>query len=276
MMDARRIDVSKPVVFVSDLGLRDEFVGVCHAVIACIAPGSRVIDISHGISPHDVRSGALILAESLPYAPDDAIGLGVVDPGAGTARLAIAVETAAGRLLVGPDNGLLSIAWRADGGLRRAVTINAPDVILQPVSNVFHGRDIFAPAAGHLAAGRDLSELGAQVDSDALVEVVVGEPEVERGKVVGEVLNIDRFGNVRLNVRPAHLADAGLNSATALQVATTGQEAVVPRCMSYGDVEVGAYGILIDAWGWMTIIRYEANAAADLAVRVGDPIWLTA
>jgi len=268
--------VSKPVVFVSDLGLRDEFVGVCHAVIACIAPGSRVIDISHGVSPHDVRSGALILAESLPYAPDDAIGLGVVDPGAGTARLAIAVETAAGRLLVGPDNGLLSIAWRADGGLRRAVTITAPDVILQPVSNVFHGRDIFAPAAGHLAAGRDLSELGTQVDVAALVEVVVGEPEVERGKVVGEVLNIDRFGNVRLNVRPAHLADAGLNSATALQVATTGQEAVVPRCMSYGDVEVGAYGILIDAWGWMTIIRYEANAAADLAVRVGDPIWLTA
>ncbi len=268
--------MSKPVVFVSDLGLRDEFVGVCRAVIARIAPGSAVIDISHGVAPHDIRSGALILAESLPYAPADAVGLGVVDPGAGTARLAIAVETAAGRLLVGPDNGLLSIAWRADGGLRRAVTIDAPDVILQPVSNVFQGRDVFAAAAGHLAAGRDLAEFGAPVDVAALVEVVIAEPEVERGKVVGEVLDVDRFGNVRLNVRPSHLADAGLNGAAALQVATTGQVMLVPRILSYSEVDVGAFGILIDAWGWMAIIRYEANACAELALRVGDPVWLTA
>jgi S-adenosylmethionine hydrolase len=245
-------------------------------VIARFAPDSRVIDISHGVAPHDVRAGALILAECLPFAPADAVGLGVVDPGVGTTRISIAIETVAGRYLVGPDNGLLSLAWRADGGAQRAVTITSPDVVLMPISSVFHGRDVFAPAAAHLAAGMDLDGLGPLVQVDSLVEIRMAEPEVERGRIVGEVLGVDRFGNVRLNVRPAHLKAAGLDDAAALEVATTGQVARALRVASYGQVDVGAYGILIDAWEWMAIIRYEANAAADLAVRAGDPIWLTA
>lgn len=267
--------MGKPVVFVSDLGLRDEFVGVCHAVIARIAPGTQVIDLSHGVAPHDVRAGALILAECLRFAPPDSVGLGVVDPGVGTARLAIAVETLAGHLLVGPDNGLLSVAWRADGGLRRAVTISSPDVVLQPISNVFHGRDVFAPAAAHLAVGMDLDGLGSNVSVDALVEVRIDEPEIEHGRIVCEVLDVDRFGNVRLNVRPAHLAAADLDHAAALEIATTGAVARAARIGSYGQVEVGAYGFLVDAWEWMSVIRYEASAAAGLGVRAGDPIWLT-
>jgi len=267
--------VSRAVVFVSDLGLRDEFVGVCHAVVVRVAPDAHVIDISHGIAPHDIRAGALVLAQCLRYAPEDAIGLGIIDPGVGTERLAIAIETEAGHLLVGPNNGLLSIAWRADGGVRRAVAIDAPDVVLQPVSEVFHGRDVFAPAAGHLAAGRDLATLGTPIDTDRLVEVVMGEPQVEQGKVVGEVLDVDRFGNIRLNVRLEHLRVAGLDGETVLQVTATGQAASARRIVSYSEVEIGAYGILVDAWGWMAIIRYEANACADLGVRTGDPIWLT-
>ena len=168
--------MSKPVVFVSDLGLRDEFVGVCHAVIARVAPASLVIDISHGVAPHDIRAGASILAECLRFAPADAVGLGVVDPGVGTARIPIAIETAAGRYLVGPDNGLLSLAWRADGGPLRAVTIASPEVTLSPISSVFHGRDVFAPAAGHLAAGMDLDALGPSVAVDTLVEVRIARP----------------------------------------------------------------------------------------------------
>ena len=173
--------MSKPVVFVSDLGLRDEFVGVCHAVIAKISPGSMVIDISHGIAPHDIQAGGLMLAESLRFAPADAVGLAVIDPGVGTDRLAIAVETHAGRQLDGPDNGVLSAAWRADGGVKRAVTIDSPDVVLQPISSVFHGRDVFAPAAAHLAAGADLSALGPSVTASALTQARLAEPEVERG-----------------------------------------------------------------------------------------------
>lgn len=268
--------MSKPVVFVSDLGLRDEFVGVCHAVIARVAPASLVIDISHGVAPHDIRAGALILAECLRFAPTDAVGLGVVDPGVGTARIPIAIETAAGRYLVGPDNGLLSLAWRADGGPLRAVTIASPEVTLSPISSVFHGRDVFAPAAGHLAAGMDLDALGPSVAVDTLVEVRIADPEVERGRIVGEVLDIDRFGNIRLNIRPAHMVAAGLADAGTLQIATTGEVASASSITSYGQVEAGAYGILVDAWEWMAIIRYEASAAADLAVQAGDPIWLTA
>jgi len=268
--------VSKPVVFVSDLGLRDEFVGGCHAVIARFAPDSRVIDISHGIAPHDVRAGALILAECLRFAPADAVGLGVVDPGVGTPRIPIAIETAAGRYLVGPDTGLLSLAWRAGGGAQRAVTITSPDLVLMPISSVLHGRDVFAPAAAHLAAGMELDGLGPSVPVDSLVELRLAEPEVERGRIVGEVLDVDRFGNVRLNIRPAHLKAAEVDDAAAVEVATTGQVVRAARVASYGQVEAGAYGILVDAWEWMAIIRYEANAAADLTVRAGDPMWPTA
>ena len=217
--------MSKPVVFVSDLGLRDEFVGVCHAVIARISPGSTVIDISHGVAPHDIRAGGLILSESLRFAPADAVGLAVIDPGVGTDRLAIAVETEAGRQLVGPDNGVLSLAWRADGGARRAVAISSPDVVLEPISNVFHGRDVFAPAAAHLASGSDLSGLGPPAELSDLTEVRLAEPEVERGRITGEVMDVDRFGNVRLNVRPSHLTAAALQETSVLHVATVGGEA---------------------------------------------------
>ncbi len=268
--------MSKPVVFVSDLGLRDEFVGVCHAVIARIAPQSQVIDISHGVAPHDIRGGGLILAECLRFAPVDAVGLAVVDPGVGTARLPIAVETTGGRCLVGPNNGLLSVAWRADGGIARAVTITSPDVVLTPISDVFHGRDVFAPAAAHLAMGMDLGVLGSPVAADELVEVRIAEPEVEHGRIVCEVLDTDRFGNVRLNVRPSHLASAELDQSSQLEISTAGRTARAHRITSYGQVEPGAYGILVDAWGWMAVIRFEASAAADLGVQPGDPVWLTA
>ena len=268
--------MSKPVVFVSDLGLRDEFVGVCHAVIARISPGSTVIDISHGVAPHDVRGGGLILSETLQFAPADAVGLAVIDPGVGTDRLAIAVETETGRQLVGPNNGVLSLAWRADGGARRAVVISSPDVVLEPISSVFHGRDVFAPAAAHLASGTDLSALGPSAQLSELTEVRLAEPEVERGRIAGEVLDIDRFGNIRLNVRPSHLVAAALQEASVLHVATVGGEADAQRIRTYGGVEPGAYGVLVDAWNWMAVIRFEANAAAELGVQSGDVVWLTA
>jgi S-adenosylmethionine hydrolase len=268
--------LSKPVVFVSDLGLRDEFVGVCHAVIARISPGTTVIDISHGIPPHDVHTGGLVLSESLRYAPDDAVGLAVIDPGVGSDRLAIAVETASGRQLVGPNNGVLSLAWSADGGVERAVTISSPGIVLEPISSVFHGRDVFAPAAAHLAAGAEFTALGPPVPASDLTEIHVAEPEVERGRISGEVLDVDRFGNVRLNIRPSHLAAAGLEDAPMLHIATMSQEANAPRITTYGGVRPGAYGVIVDAWEWLAIIRYEANAAAELGVQSGDTVWLTA
>jgi S-adenosylmethionine hydrolase len=266
--------VAKPIVFVSDLGLRDELVGVCASVIARISPSSRVINLSHGIPPHDIMGGALLLAQCLPFSPDDAVGLGVVDPGVGSKRRPIAVETASGRFLVGPDNGLLSLSWLALGGARRAVEVSSADVILSPVSPVFHARDVFAPAAAHLADGMPLERLGPQVDTGELVTLRIADPEVGHRRIGAEVLDVDRFGNVSLNVRPEHLEAAGFTRSERLEFATTSAGARARRIETYGDVGVGEVGALIDAWGWLSVIRYEASAADQLGVRTGDPVWI--
>jgi len=266
--------VSKPIVFVSDLGLRDEFVGVCDAVMARIAPASRVIHLSHGVPPMDIVAGALMLAQALPFSPDDAVALGIVDPGVGSARKPIAVETGSGRLLVGPDNGLLSLAWQALGGARTAVQITSDAVLLTPISPVFHGRDVFAPAAAHVANGLPMARLGPPVDVETLVAIRIREPVVDRRRIETEVLDIDRFGNVRLSVRPEQLAAAGFEPQEALELATTGGGARARRIATYGDVKVGEVGVLVDAWGWIAVIRYEASAAELLGARAGDPVWI--
>jgi S-adenosylmethionine hydrolase len=231
----------KPILFLSDLGVRDEFVGVCHSVIASIAPGAPVIDLSHGVPPQDVQAGALTFRDCIAFAPQDSILLGVVDPGVGTDRKAVAVETASQRVLVGPDNGLLSLAWDAAGGPTRAFEITAPDVVLQPVSKVFHGRDVFAPAAAHLAAGLPPEKLGPQIDVGELVTLRL--PGVDGSKV---------------------------------KVATTDASVNAERVSTYAEVAPGAFAVIEDAWGWITVIRFGANAAAELGVRPGDPVWLLA
>lgn len=267
--------MAKPILFLSDLGIRDEFVGVCHSVIVSITPDATVIDLSHGVPPTDVQAGAMTFRDCTAFAPEDAILLGVVDPGVGTDRKAIAVETASGMILVGPDNGLLSLAWDAAGGATRAFEITAPDVLLQSVSSVFHGRDVFAPAAAHLAAGRPPEDLGPELKIDGLVALTVPEADILTGEIRAQVLDVDRFGNVRLNVRPAHLPVAGLDGS-ALTVATTDASARAARVSTYAEVPPGAFAAIEDAWGWITVIRFEANAAAELGVRPGDAVWLMA
>jgi S-adenosyl-L-methionine hydrolase (adenosine-forming) len=265
--------VPRPILFLSDLGVRDEFVGVCHSVIAGIAPGATVIDLSHGVPPTDVQAGALTCHDCIGFAPTDAVVLGVVDPGVGTDRKAVAVENGSGRILVGPDNGLFSLAWEAAGGASRAFEITAPKVLLEPVSKVFHGRDVFAPAAAHLAAGLSLEDLGPPVDPGGLVTLRLPQADVVPGEVRAHVLDVDRFGNVRLNVRPADLPAAGLGGGR-LTVATPDHRTEAERVATYGEVAPGACAVIEDAWGWITVIRFGANAAADLGVRPGDEVWL--
>src|SRR3954469_3218468 len=149
-----------PVTFLSDYGLVDEFVGVCHAVIARIAPEARVIDLTHGIPRHDARTGALVLARALPYAPPG-VHLAVVDPEVGAERRGVAIRCAEeGRFLVGPDNGLLMPAAAAFGGAVEAVDVARSPHRLEPVAATFHGRDVFAPVAAHLAAGAEVRDAG--------------------------------------------------------------------------------------------------------------------
>src|SRR5436309_7522257 len=202
--------MSEPVItLLSDYGLDDDFVGVCHGVIATICPQARVIDITHGISRHDIRAGALILAGALAYMPLG-VHVAIVDPDVGAERRAVAMRLADDRMLVGPDNGLLAPAAEAAGGVIESVDIARSKFRLEPVSATFHGRDIFAPVAAHLARGVPLAEAGEPYDPDQLVPLALPRPRREDGGLVAHAMYIDRFGNVQLNVGHADLADSGV------------------------------------------------------------------
>jgi len=168
---------SRPIVFCSDFGYRNEWVGICHAVMARIAPNSWIVDLSHGVPPLDVMAAARLLVDSLTYLASDAVVVSIVDPSVGADR-DVAIEANDGRLLVGPDNGLLVPACQELGGVDRAVEITSADVVLQPVAPSFHARDILCPAAAHLAAGMELEQLGPAVDPSTLAQLGLPEPLV--------------------------------------------------------------------------------------------------
>jgi S-adenosylmethionine hydrolase len=266
---------ARPIVFVSDFGLGNEWVGLCHAVMSGISPQSPIIDLSHLIRPLEVASGALLLADSMPYLPSDAVILGVVEPNVGKDR-EVAIETEDGRHLVGPDNGLLSLAWQASGGVRTAVEIRSSEVIRPIHAESFRAPDTFCPATAHLAAGMDVEQLGARLDPTTLATVIVAEPEVEAGKISCEVIDFNRFGNVQLNVRPADLTDAGLADATALAVESVSGAVEAKRGSTYADFAAGEYGVLFDPRGWLTIVRGNPASALDgLGLALAAPVWLS-
>jgi S-adenosyl-L-methionine hydrolase (adenosine-forming) len=266
----------RAIVFLSDFGYRNEWVGICHAVMNRIAPASPIVDLSHGVPPLDVRGGAVLLVDTLPYLSPDAILLAIVDPSVGRDR-DVALESNDGRLVVGPDNGLLAPAAAALGGVARAVEITSPDIVLAPISPSFHARDVLAPAAAHLAAGVDLETLGPPIERATLAALTIPEPTVERGKIECEVLDLNRFGNVLLNVRESQLAESGLEGADAIQVDATSGSGRAEWVSTYSDVASGDWGIIVDPRGWLLVIRGNpANAAEGLgSVSPGDPIWLT-
>ena len=266
---------ARPIVFISDFGLSSEWVGICHAVMRRISPASPIVDLSHFIRPLHVSSGALLLADSLPYISEEAVVLAVVDPNVGKDR-EVAVETAGGRLMVGPDNGLLSPAWRVDGGVRKAVEIASTAVITEPIAPSFRTRDTMCPATAHLAAGMSLDELGPELDPSTLAELTMAEPETEAGKIQCEVIDFNRFGNVQLNVRESHLAAAGLDDADGVEVAAVAGSARARRGSTCADFEPGEYGVIFDPRGWLTIVRGNpANALEGLGLSIGDLVWIS-
>lgn len=260
--------MSRTIVFLTDYGLADGFVGVCHGVIGRIAPDARVIDLTHQVVRQDVLGGAITLARSTRFMPDDAVYLAVVDPGVGSERRPIAVETRAGAALVGPDNGLLSMTWSELGGAERAVEVSAPEVLLHPVSRTFHGRDVFAPAAAHLAAGLALEDLGPPVALDQLHVVDLPAPMVTPGSVGARVVAVDGFGNVQLNATAAELEAAGLGPTLAIGARD------VPRVATFAEVSFGACGAIVDSEGFVALVVNHGSAAQLLGLSVGDPVVL--
>ncbi|MCS5672261.1 MAG: SAM-dependent chlorinase/fluorinase [Acidimicrobiales bacterium] len=265
----RRYDT---ISFLSDYGADDEFVGVVHSVVRGIAPHAHVVDITHGIGAHDVRAGGLALARSAQYLCPGVV-LAVVDPGVGTDRRAVAVEVGGGEsVLVGPDNGLLAPAVAMVGGADRAVSLTDPVWHLPAPGSTFDGRDVFAPVAAHLATGVDLGEMGDPIQPAGLLPGVLPVAAIESDGLHAEVLWVDRFGNLQLNVDPGELDALEAGDRYRVRVA----ERVFPaqRVSAYDDVPTGGLGVLVDSWGMVSLVVARASAAADLGIGAGGAVVL--
>jgi S-adenosylmethionine hydrolase len=263
------------ITFLSDYGLRDEFVGVCHGVIATICPAARVIDISHEVPRHDVRTGALMLQAAVPFAPVG-VHLAVVDPDVGAQRRAVALRTADDRLLVGPDNGLLSLVAQRCGGIVEAVDISASPLRLEPVSATFHGRDIFAPIAAALALGTQLGEAGSPCDPEQLVGLDLPQAQIQHRHIVAHAILIDGFGNVGLNVDHEQLGQAGLKlgQRVALECAGTRHEGQYAR--TFSDVAAGELLVYEDAARRLAVAVSRGDAARRLGLRLDAELRIAA
>jgi S-adenosylmethionine hydrolase len=265
---------ARPITFLSDYGADDEFAGVCRAVIARIAPEARVIDLTHGIRRHDVREGALALANSLPFAPPG-VHLAVVDPGVGTARRPVAVRVAEeDRLLVGPDNGLLSLAWERLGGPVEAVDLRESTFRLEPASSTFHGRDLFAPVAAGLALGSELAEAGEAIDAGSLRALEIPAPRIWPDRIVAHVVRTDRFGNVALNVRHEDLAGGPLRLGEPLAVESAGERVGATFARAYEDVGRGELLLYEDSTRTLALAVNRGSAAELLRLRRDDEVVL--
>ena len=258
--------------FLSDYGLSDGYVGVCHGVIATLAPAVRVIDVCHEIPPGDLRRGAALLAQSAPFLPSGVL-LAVVDPTVGTKRRGLVVQ--AGRFhLVGPDNGLLLPAARALGGVSAAYEITATEVMRQPVSATFHGRDVFAPVAAQLATGMPAGRVGAAVPVDDLVQLAEPVARLTAHRLEGEVLTVDHFGNVQTSLPAALLRDGGLCAGGQLRLHGRMGEVRLPFSRTFADVPGGEPVGYIDSAGLFALALNGQSAAAKYDLGPGDPVAL--
>ena len=265
------------IAFASDYGLTDEFVGVCKAVMLGLAPDVRILDIGHEIPAHDVRAGALLLVRSVQYLPDDCVVVAVVDPGVGTSRRLVGVEVAGG-VLLGPDNGLLAPAVAMAGGARSVISLDNPDFHLPAPGPTFAGRDVLAPAAGHLAAGVPLAEIGTPVDPATLVPGLVALPEVrDDGSIVGEVWWVDRFGNCQLNIDPGELGAEGLEhggEGARIEVHAGGEIRAARWVHTYADAKPSELVLLVDSYGLLALAFDRESAAATLRLKAGSGVTL--
>jgi S-adenosylmethionine hydrolase len=258
------------VCFLSDFGLRDDFVGTCHGVIAQIAPEARVIDVTHGIPAQAVLQGALVLASTLPYMPVG-VHLAVVDPGVGGARRPVALRDEAGHLFVGPDNGLLlPAAERA--GIAEVCEIANPEYALPSISRTFHGRDLFAPAAAHLARGVPLEALGPPLSPDALARLDIPEPHLVGDTIEATMLYVDSFGNIAVNLTRDDVERIGVVPGARVELDVGGQRYYAVAARTFADARVGDVILYEDSYGSMSIAISNGNAAGTLHAANGQPV----
>ena len=260
--------------FLTDYGLDDGFVAACHGVAARIAPHAAIIDVTHLVPPGDVRRGAAVLAQTVPYLPP-AVHVAVVDPGVGTARRGIAVA-AGDSVFIGPDNGLLSWAVTASGGAARAFSLTNRELWLATVTATFHGRDIFMPVAAHLADGTELTATGAEIDVADLVTLPAPERLIRDSVAQGEVLTVDRFGNVQLTITASDAAQIGLKPGTTARIRSGRHRLTIPYRDVFGAVAPGELVAYADSAGLVAIAVNGGNAAQRLGLPPGAPVSMAA
>jgi S-adenosylmethionine hydrolase len=253
------------ITLTTDYGLADGFVAACHGVIARTAPKAQVIDVSHAVPPQDVRRGAAVLAQVVPYMPPG-VHMAVVDPGVGTGRRGVVV-VAGESVLVGPDNGLLLPAAAALGGAKGAYELTAEEYRLPTVSHTFHGRDVFAPAAGHLTLGVPPAGFGPEVDPSTLVRLPDPKVVIASQKLTSDVLSVDHFGNVQLAATVRDIIATGLllpGASVRVRIGMHAVEATIGR--TFDDVEPGEALVFVDSAGHVAIAVNQGFASSLLLV----------
>jgi S-adenosylmethionine hydrolase len=266
---ARRAESRFPIALLTDFGYRDHYVAAMKGVIASIAPGAPIIDLTHGIPPQSIAAGAIALRESWRYFPRRTVFLAVVDPGVGTKRRAIAIETRAGCRLVGPDNGLLFPAGES-AGMLRVVELTSPRYWLERVSATFHGRDLFAPAAAHLWKGVRLDALGRRLER--VTRLDFPGPRVAGSELCGEVIYLDGYGNLVTNIdRKSWARFAARFSGRQLSVKIR-RGASLPICRTYGEVPKGAPLATFGSFELLEVAIRDGSAAARYAAQPGMPV----
>jgi hypothetical protein len=260
------------ISFLTDFGLADDFVGTCHGVIKRIAPDVEIIDVTHGIAPQAVLQGALILRNTLPYMPEG-VHLAVVDPGVGSTRRPVIVRDGRGNLFVGPDNGLLVPAAELSG-IESAYELANPAYALERVSRTFHGRDLFAPTAAHLALGVEPSDVGPPLAPDALVRLDLPKPDLNNGMVDASVLYVDRFGNMQLNLTRDDLDRVGIVPGTRFELELAGERYYATAARTYADARPGEIVLYEDSYRNVAIAINRGSAAEMFTAQPGQHVLL--
>ncbi len=259
------------ITLLSDFGLRDPYVAEMKAVIFSINPHARIVDITHDIEKFNIRMGAFVLVSATQYFPAGTIHEAVVDPGVGTKRRPIVVETKR-NFYVGPDNGLLMLAAQKEG-IDNVYHVNNPQYMLPRVSRTFHGRDVFAPVAAHLSRGCPPSEFGTEIQDYVLPQFA--KTHLRRGELIGEVLHIDDFGNIVTNVSAENLKEIGIREGSSLHVKLHGKTLTLKLSQAYGEVPTKTPLAIIGSSDFLELSVNLGSACRMFKTKIGDPLCVS-
>ncbi len=265
----------KVIGFMTDFDVKDDAVGICKAVMDGVAPGVRIIDITHQSEPYNIAMGARFLAGSAPYFPKDAVFVVVIDPGVGSTRKAIVARSRVGQIFVLPDNGLLTLVQDRDGIVEAHEITNPAWMIGTGISSTFHGRDIFSPSGGHAARGEDMAQAGPALDVTKLVRLDLHNATIDADGLHGEVIGTDGpFGNLVLNVPAETFRQLGYKLGDSVPVTLDGKQYKFPFVKTFSDVPVGKELFYIDSRGRLSLGINQRNFAETYKAGEGSTLLI--